>query len=43
MSGRKSAEGLEDLTLLGNQKVQYAFNYAPEVLESVGNLRSNRD
>ncbi|MEK4630436.1 preQ(1) synthase [Solibacillus sp. FSL R7-0682] len=43
MSGRKPTEGLEDLTLLGNQKVQYAFNYSPEVLESVDNLHSNRD
>ncbi|WP_102272128.1 preQ(1) synthase [Cytobacillus massiliigabonensis] len=43
MSGRKSAEGLNDLTLLGNQNVQYAFNYAPEVLESVDNLHASRD
>lgn len=43
MSGRKSAEGLNDLTLLGNQNVQYAFTYAPEVLESVDNLHASRD
>ncbi|WP_148629784.1 preQ(1) synthase [Bacillus sp. E214] len=43
MSGRQQTEGLEDLTLLGNQNVKYAFNYAPEVLESVDNLHSVRD
>ena len=43
MSGRHQTEGLEDLTLLGNQNVKYAFNYAPEVLESVDNLHSDRD
>jgi len=43
MSDRKSTEGLNDLTLLGNQNTKYAFNYAPEVLEAVDNLHSNRD
>ena len=43
MAGRKSSEGLNDLTLLGNQNVQYAFSYAPEVLESVDNLHVDRD
>ena len=43
MSNRKSTEGLNDLTLLGNQNTKYAFNYAPEVLEAVDNLHSNRD
>lgn len=43
MSGRKLTEGLKDLTLLGNQNTQYATDYAPEVLESVNNLHSNRD
>ncbi|KGR90916.1 7-cyano-7-deazaguanine reductase [Ureibacillus massiliensis 4400831 = CIP 108448 = CCUG 49529] len=43
MSGRKNTEGLEDLTLLGNQNTQYASDYAPEVLESVDSLHSNRD
>ena len=43
MSGRKTTEGLKDLTLLGNQNTQYATDYAPEVLESVDNLHSNRD
>ena len=43
MSNRKSTEGLNDLTLLGNQNTKYAFNYAPEVLESVDNLHPNRD
>ncbi|SOC08593.1 7-cyano-7-deazaguanine reductase [Ureibacillus xyleni] len=43
MSGRGHEEGLKDLTLLGNQNTKYAFNYAPEVLEAVDNLHSNRD
>lgn len=43
MSGRKITEGLSELTLLGNQNVEYASNYAPEVLESVDNLHTNRD
>ena len=33
MSGR-SKEETEGVTLLGNQKVKYADNYAPEVLET---------
>lgn len=32
MSGR-SKEETEGVTLLGNQKVKYADNYAPEVLK----------
>ncbi|MBM7666245.1 7-cyano-7-deazaguanine reductase [Solibacillus kalamii] len=43
MSGRHQTEGLEDLTLLGNQNVSYTFAYAPEVLESVDNLHVGRD
>ncbi|BDH63185.1 NADPH-dependent 7-cyano-7-deazaguanine reductase [Lysinibacillus sp. PLM2] len=43
MSGRKNTEGLEDLTLLGNQNTKYPSDYAPEVLESVDSLHSNRD
>lgn len=43
MSGRKNEEGLTDLTLLGNQNTQYKSDYAPEVLESVDNLHSDRD
>ncbi|MFC7684974.1 preQ(1) synthase [Ureibacillus sp. GCM10028918] len=43
MSGRKNTEGLNDLTLLGNQNTQYATDYAPEVLEAVDSLHSNRD
>lgn len=43
MSIRKPTEGLKDLTLLGNQNIHYATDYAPEVLESVENLHSNRD
>ena len=43
MSNRKPTEGLNDLTLLGNQHTNYAFQYAPEVLEAVDNLHANRD
>ena len=43
MSGRKNEEGLQDLTLLGNQNTPYKSDYAPEVLESVDNLHSDRD
>lgn len=43
MSGRSQNEGLNDLKLLGNQNTQYSFDYAPEVLEAVDNLHSNRD
>ncbi|KGR84454.1 preQ(1) synthase [Lysinibacillus odysseyi] len=43
MSGRSQQEGLEELTLLGNQNVKYSFDYAPEVLEAVDNLHTNRD
>ena len=43
MSGRHQTEGLEELTLLGNQSVKYAFNYSPDVLESVDNLHADRD
>ena len=43
MSGRQQTEGLQDLTLLGNQNVKYTFSYAPEVLESVDNMHVNRD
>ena len=39
MSGR-SKEETEGVTLLGNQKVKYADNYAPEVLETfITNIR----
>ena len=43
MSGRKNTEGLNDLTLLGNQNTQYPSDYAPQVLEAVDSLHSNRD
>jgi len=43
MSHRTDDQGLSDLTLLGNQHTQYAFNYAPEVLEAVDNLHAGRD
>jgi len=43
MSGRTNEQGLQDLTLLGNQGTKYLFEYAPEVLESVDNLHPERD
>src|SRR6478672_8569435 len=43
MSGRSEEQGLKDLTLLGNNETNYRSDYAPEVLESVDNLHSNRD
>ena len=43
MPGRNKEEGLNGLTLLGNQNVSYSFEYAPEVLEAVDNLHSDRD
>ncbi|WP_249870041.1 preQ(1) synthase [Oceanobacillus saliphilus] len=43
MSGRNHKQGLKDLTLLGNQEVNYSFDYAPQVLEAVDNLHSDRD
>ena len=43
MTQRTDEQGLSDLTLLGNQHTNYAFNYAPEVLEAVDNLHAERD
>ena len=42
-SSRRPEEGLENLTLLGNQNTAYKFGYAPEVLEAVDNKHPNRD
>lgn len=43
MSGRTLEQGLDELTLLGNQGTKYPQDYAPEVLEAVDSLHSNRD
>lgn len=43
MSGRSHEQGLQDLKQLGNQDTQYKDDYAPEVLEVVDNLHSDRD
>ncbi|MEK5231703.1 preQ(1) synthase [Lysinibacillus sp. FSL K6-0232] len=43
MSSRTEQEGLGDLTLLGNQQVKYPMQYAPEVLEAVDSLHTERD
>lgn len=40
MAGRKQEEGLQDLTLLGNQKTKYPVDYDPGVLEAVDNLHA---
>lgn len=42
MSGRKDEE-LQDVTLLGNQRTAYAFDYTPEVLETFDNKHAYRD
>lgn len=42
MSGR-SKEETEGVNLLGNQKVKYADNYAPEVLETFINKHQDND
>ncbi|WP_379968989.1 hypothetical protein [Ectobacillus sp. sgz5001026] len=42
MPGRKNEE-LEDVTLLGNQQTNYAFDYTPEVLETFDNHHQGRD
>ena len=42
MSGR-SAEELQGVTQLGNQKTVYASDYAPEVLETFPNKHPNND
>lgn len=34
---------LEDISLLGNQQVNYCFNYTPEILESFANKHPDND
>lgn len=36
-------EGIENLTLLGNQNTKYRFDYDPSVLEAVANAHPDRD
>lgn len=38
-----SKNGLESLTLLGNQNTRYTFFYQPEILEKIPNAHSYRD
>jgi len=35
--------GMEDISLLGNQQVNYCFNYCPEILESFENKHPDND
>ena len=42
LAGRDEAT-LSDLTLLGNQNTKYAYEYNPDVLESVNNMHVGRD
>ncbi len=42
MTGRTN-DTMQDVTLLGNQNTSYVFEYAPQVLEAIDNLHSNRD
>ncbi len=39
----RNKEEMQDITLLGNQNVKYAQNYAPEVLETFDNKHPDRD
>ena len=39
----QDARANEDLTLLGNQRVQYPTDYAPELLETFDNKHADRD
>ncbi|MDM8213885.1 preQ(1) synthase [Enterococcus hirae] len=39
----RKEESLDELTLLGNQKIKYPTDYAPELLEAVKNLHQERD
>lgn len=43
MAGRNEEQGLQDLTLLGNQNTKYLFEYSPEILEAVDNLHTKND
>ncbi|MGE7908905.1 preQ(1) synthase [Lysinibacillus xylanilyticus] len=43
MAGRNEEQGLQDLTLLGNQNTKYLFEYSPEILEAVDNLHMKND
>ncbi|MFJ8098808.1 preQ(1) synthase [Lysinibacillus sp. NPDC096212] len=43
MAGRNEEQGLQDLTLLGNQNTKYLFEYSPGILEAVGNLHTKND
>lgn len=42
MAGRDE-NTLTDLTLLGNQKTTYTYEYDPSILESVDNMHTDRD
>nr|WP_295971613.1 preQ(1) synthase [uncultured Bacillus sp.] len=42
MSKKKNPQ-LEDITLLGNQNIQYLFHYTPEILEVFENKHPDRD
>ena len=43
MAGRNEEQGLQDLTLLGNQNTKYLFEYSSEILEAVDNLHTKND
>jgi 7-cyano-7-deazaguanine reductase len=42
MTGRKQEE-MKEVTLLGNQGVNYLFEYSPNILETFDNKHPNRD
>lgn len=43
MGRSKEEEGMQDVTLLGNQNVKYSFDYKPDVLETFDNKHPDVD
>ena len=43
MGRSKGKDGMQDVTLLGNQNVKYSFDYKPDVLETFNNKHPDVD
>ena len=43
MGRSKGEDGMQDVTLLGNQNVKYSFDYKPDVLETFDNKHPDVD
>lgn len=43
MGRSKGEDGMQDVTLLGNQNVKYSFDYKPDVLETFNNKHPDVD